>query len=106
MEMNYRKLADATFYFHWFWIGLLLIGSILQFFLPFYRTIHLIILTITIIAQVSWHGCPLVTLENALRAKYDPNEKMHGSFLSYYIEKWFGIKIPPAIIAIQLIAIT
>ena len=101
---TYRKLANAVSVFHWIWVAILLGGISLQFAFQWYKPIHMIVLTTTIVSQVLWLGCPLVALENALRAKYDPKEMYYGSFICHYLKKRFGISMSPALITAQLVA--
>lgn len=101
---TYRKLANATLWFHCIWVAILLGGIPLQIALPWYKPVHMVVLTTTIASQLLWLGCPLVALENALRARYDPSVTYRGSFICHYLKKWFGISVPPALISVQLIA--
>ncbi|NTW13931.1 MAG: DUF2784 domain-containing protein [Candidatus Moranbacteria bacterium] len=101
----YRVLADAVEVFHWVWIVLMMAGIPLQFIYPPYAPIHLTIVTATIISQILWLGCPLVALENALRAKYDPRRTYTGSFVCHFLKKRFNITVSPLVIVIQLVLV-
>lgn len=102
----YQRLANATFWFHWIWAVLLVLGSLISVYFPWYKSAHAFIVTITITSQIVFLGCPLVALENAFRAKYNPREKYYGSFICHYFNKHFGIKPPPLLITALLIVIT
>ena len=103
---RYRFLADAVSGFHYFWIVLLLSGVILQLVFPWYGPINAVILAITIVSQIVWLGCPLVTLENAFRKKYDPYACFSGSFVCNRLKKWFGVEPRPWMIIATLAAIS
>lgn len=101
---TYRKLANATFWFHWIWVAILLGGIPMQITFQWYKPVHMVVLTTTLVSQLLWLGCPLVALENAFRAKYDPNTTYSGSFICHYLKKRFGISVSPTIIIVQLVA--
>ena len=102
---TYRRLANAVFLFHWFWIALLLGGVFIQTTFEWYKPIQMIVVTSSVAAQIIWLGCPLVALENALRAKYNPDERYYGSFVCYYLRRWLGVKVPPILITATLVII-
>ncbi len=101
-KLLYKRLADAVAIFHWILIAYLISGLFFQIAFPWYAKIHLIIVATVGISQLLWLGCPLVTLENALRAKYDPSAKYYGSF-TYNAFKKIGITLPPIVISLQMI---
>ena len=85
----YRILANVVFVFHWIWVAILLVGALMELPFPWYIPIHYTVLLITFGAQRIWQGCPLTKLENALRAKCEPNKIYGGSFITHYT----GIRI-------------
>lgn len=99
---TYRKLANIVFWFHWIWVAIILGSWITAAIFPWCRPIYLAVVTTTVISQVLWLGCPLVALENALRAKYDPSKVYSGSFICHYIKKQFGVRMSPLVITAQL----
>lgn len=108
MKANaYRTLADFVSWFHLFWVVLLLGGILMMAVFPWYRPIHMIVVTTTIVSQLIWLGnCPLMVLENSLRQQFEPERHYTSSFVQYCAQKWFKIKIPPALIAAQLLIVT
>ncbi len=101
----YRIFADFVFWFHWVWIALFLGGIVLLMKYKWYKRYHAVVLTSTIVSQVIFLGCPLVALENALRAQYDPKEEFSGSFVCHYLKEYFGFQIPPEYITLALVGI-
>jgi hypothetical protein len=102
MKQRYRIAATITMVFHWVWAALLLIGIPIQLAVPGYRPFHLAAVTVTILSQLLWLGCPLMALENAFRSKYDSRATYTGSFLCHYLRKWLGIRVPPWVFTVQL----
>lgn len=99
---HYKWLANVTFGFHLLWILVLLGGLGLQYILPWYEKFHLAAVMTTIVSQVLWLGCPLTTLECALRRKYDKETSYYGSFIAYFLNKYFGINISSKVVIAQL----
>jgi len=99
----YRLLANATFWFHMLWVAILLAGLPLSAFYPWYRPIHGIVVLTTVASQIIWLGCPLTMIECAFRAKYDPSTSFTGSFVTYYLKKWFNVTVPAKVVVIQLL---
>lgn len=95
--MNYKLLADAVFVFHMVWIVILLGGIGVQFRYEWDRPIHMAVVTITIVSQLIFLGCPLVALEQALRRKYDASNSFTGSFVVYYL-RFFGVEVSPTMV--------
>ena len=102
---TYQKLAKAVFWLHMIWITTLLGGIPISYFLPWFILVQMVVVTTTAVSQILWLGCPLVALENALRAKCDPAQTYSGSFICHYLKKRFGIKVPPIFITAQLIVV-
>ncbi len=103
--MTYRRLAIIVSWLHWVWIVLLIGGMALQFVLPWYTPIEMVVIFVTITSQILFLGCPMVTLENALHRKYDPSKTDTGSLVCRYLKKWFGLDIPPVVIFTLLIVL-
>ncbi len=95
--MSKKTLADIVFWFHMVWIGVLL--SVI-FLPPHLQFLHTIAASATIASQVLWGGCPLVTLENALR-----DDPYTGSFTAYLLHKTFGIEVESWAVATSLVGI-
>ena len=70
-----------------------------------FRTIHLCDIAYVGLLAVLRHYCPLTIMENALRAKYDPELTYPGSFIVHYIEKLVYPDVNPLVILIPTIFI-
>ena len=99
----HRKLASAVRAFHLLWIVLMIVGIPLSILCDWYEPIHWVVIGTTIVSQIVWLGCPLSTLEQALRRKYDPDATYTGSFVCHYLRKRFGIEVPPIVVTLQLL---
>ncbi len=99
----YRRLADIVSWFHAFWLLLLLGGSLIALIFPWYKTINWIVISVTLVSQILWLGCPLTVLEHSLRNKYNPADKSSGSFVCNFCENKLGIKISPIVVFCQLV---
>lgn len=82
-----NKLADFVFWFHVFWVGLL-VGGLAGVWWPWWRQAHLYLIIATITSQIVFMGCPLVVLEEKIRGHGNG-----GSFTAYCLERWCGTKI-------------
>lgn len=102
---KYKVLANFMFAFHIFWIILLIGGMTLSVMFNWYKPIHLIVLSSTIIAQILFLGCPVVTLEQALRRKYNPALVYTGSFTAFLLRKIFKRQIPAYVVALLLVVV-
>ncbi len=103
----YRVLADVVFWFHWAWLALLLGGIVLSSNYKWYWPYHWCVILSTIISQIVFFpNCPLVLLENVLRAQYDPKTTYTGSFICHYLDKHFGFQMMPWHITLVLLGIT
>lgn len=97
---GWKFLADLVFVSHMVLVLILLGGSFailsglyLQY--PHLMRIHGIITAATLISQIIFLGCPLVTLESALRNKYRSKPSTYyGSFVVYFLMKLTGVKVP------------
>jgi hypothetical protein len=98
VKMSRETLADIVFWFHVFWIGVLVCAIFLP---PEFQVFHTIAASATIASQILWGGCPLVTLENALRE----NKNYTGSFTAYLFRKFFGIEVQPSVVTASLLFI-
>lgn len=103
-KLIYKRLADVVAILHWIVIVYLILGGGLQLLFPGYAIYHLIFVITVGLSQLIWLGCPLVALENALRAKYDPDTRYYGSF-TYHALKKLGINVPPIVISLQMVVL-
>jgi|GEM_PF-3838014 len=107
---GYLFFADFVFWFHWVVVAIIVVGGILIWKCPrltWFRILHLTTALSTVTSQLIWQGCPLVTLENALRRKDgDLNHIYFGSFLCYYLKTKFGIEVQPETIIFGLVIVT
>jgi len=105
VEMPYEQLADAVFWFHMVWVMYLLVGSWLfmvwKRFVPYY----VVSVVTTVLGQLLWLGCPLVTLENTLRAMADHSYRPIDHFIVHYAKQYFGLEILPLFITMSLVVI-
>ena len=102
-EVIFRTLANLTFFVHLVVIVILIggvVGVTSGFYIehPVLLRIHTAIVAVTAISQLLFLGCPLVTLENALRQQYAPETKYYGSFVVYLLLRFTGIKVPIVLI--------
>lgn len=95
---TYRKLANATVVIHIIWIIIMIVGIPMFFIFDWYRPIFMTVTYSTFILQVIFQGCPLVALETAFQKKYDPDQSYYGSFICGFLDRKFGIKVPPFVI--------
>ena len=125
--MLYKILADLVVFIHFAWILFILWGFFLtvcstisvyvlrtakdkwrMFFDRWiFRTIHLGGIVYVAILTILGKYCPLTTLENELRRRYNAELTYPGSFVIYYIEKivypeanYLVFVIPTMIIAV------
>lgn len=97
--MSSETLADAVFWFHMFWIGLLFLSIPVSLIWPSTQPIQAGIAFGTLAAQFLWGGCPLTTLEFYFR---DDNL---GSSLTVHLLRKIGIDVHPAVITGSLVVI-
>lgn len=105
---TYRKLSIFVFWFHMFWIALMLGGIGMAAAWDWYKPIHKVVMIATIGSQILWLGCPLTTLEMIFKKKADPRATNYkGSFTAFLLRKIFGIEISQYAVLITLaIAVT
>lgn len=104
--MIYRLSACATFWFHCLLSLWIFCGVPVGLFFPRYALIHVIFLGSTLLCQWAYKWrCPLTTLGKAMLARFAPERVYEGAFLRYYIDKYFGVKIPPKGIARALVTV-
>jgi hypothetical protein len=101
----YRLLVDIVFWFHWVWIAILILSGFLSVIQPRYAKFSFVLVGTTLVSQVLFLGCPLVALENTLRAQYDPKTEVFGSFICHWVKEWGGYTVPPEIITGSLLLI-
>jgi len=93
MKNKYRFLANIVHWFHFFWLILLVVSFYIWISTNNHRE-FLCVGLITALAQVSYKGsCPLTLLENWLRKKDDSKNTYEQGFISYHIDKWFGVEV-------------
>lgn len=61
-----EKIARAIFAFHIVWMALLVVSIILTPIFIWYRPLHWIIISITVISQIFFRGCFLTQVEKSL----------------------------------------
>jgi hypothetical protein len=88
-----------------FWLLLILMGIFISRKYAWYARFNMAVLLSTGISDIAFQCCPLVLLENSLRAKYDPAATFEGSFICHYMEKYLGYRISPEAITLTLIVI-
>lgn len=101
----YQFLANCIACFHWIWASMLVVGIFLSIYHPTYRICHAIIISSTLVGQVTFPSCPLTMLENSFRRRYDPKTVYTGSFAVHYFESWIGITIHPKWITLTIGAV-
>ncbi|PSO45294.1 MAG: hypothetical protein BRC25_02600 [Parcubacteria group bacterium SW_6_46_9] len=107
-EATCSYLADFVFIVHIIWIALLLISTLTNLLSSNEKLekVHLAILTATVVSQSIFLGCPLTTLESAIRSKYNSSFSLtDGSFMVHYLNQWFGVKVSPAAITLMLLVV-
>ena len=60
----------------------------------------------TVISWVVFRGCILRDWENKLRKKHSSDGGYESTFMGYYLDKFFGVKIPDVLLSIMLYALT
>ena len=108
LHFHKMRLANAVSVFHVVWAGLLL-GSLVVFALSLFLPISFIvkvcwaIVGVTTISQLLFLGCPLTTLENALRSY--GKDRMKGykaSFVVDRLDKWFDLRPSTVIVTVSM----
>jgi cell division protein FtsW (lipid II flippase) len=102
---TYEKLADGVMVFHLVWIVILLGGIYLSIRYEWYKPVHFVVLSSTILSQILFLGCPIVQLESSIRQKVGETNCMDGGFICHYSKQWLGITMSPDIITLSLVAI-
>jgi len=109
-----KIFADLIVVIHFSWVLFMLLGFMLTlcgfFWREFFdrwlfRILHLCGIAYVGLLAVLRHYCPLTIMENALRAKYDPELTYPGSFIVHYIEKLVYPDVNPLVILIPTIFI-
>lgn len=99
----YLQLASLVYWFHVFWILVLLGTSLAAVYYTWLRPLSMAVLTTTMIAQIMWKGCPLVYLEGVFRKKHDPDYVPGGSFLGKFFRRTLKLDVPPWVIFVHLV---
>jgi hypothetical protein len=86
--MLFKITADLVIVIHFLWIVFIIVGFpiFLYFNLTVWRLIHLTVLVVTIIMQVTRTICPLTYLEAYLKSKDSVRSVYPGSFIIGKIE--------------------
>lgn len=107
--VDYEILADAVAYLHAAVIFVLVSGicSFLfyesRFFRAYFLYVYIPVLVVMISSQVLFLGCPLVNLENSLRAYVDPEYAPMESFITTYCERYLGVYIAPELVTVAIL---
>lgn len=107
--VDYEILADAVAYLHAAVIFVLALGicsSLFyesRFFRAYFLYIYIPVLFTTVGSQVLFHGCPLVHLENSLRAHAHPSYRRMESFVTTYCERYFDVYIAPELVTLAIL---
>ncbi|MCK5083581.1 MAG: DUF2784 domain-containing protein [Candidatus Omnitrophica bacterium] len=112
--ISLKIFADLIVAVHFVWIVFMLTGAVLTlsgfFYKRFFdwwsfRILHLCGIIYVGLLVLLREYCPLTILENAVRAKYDPDLTYPGSFIVRYIEKSVYPDVSPSIISVSTISI-
>lgn len=76
--------------FHLSWLIMLLVSLPLVVFVPRFSIPVLVIVAVTLLAQLVFWGCPLTIAEHKLRGPHAYPEK---TFLSHYLKAWFDVRL-------------
>lgn len=89
VNMLYRIAADGVLLIHFLWIAFVILGFPLFLYinLPGWRIVHLLVLVIMIIMQLTRTICPLTYLEAYLKSKGTSGHVYPGQFMIESIEK-------------------
>jgi hypothetical protein len=82
----YQKLAKLIGASHFFLLGWIAVGTIIQFLIDWYVKIHLPVLILTSLPSLLCFGCPITVLERQLRKKACP-ETPYQNFWSFYVKR-------------------
>lgn len=94
-EQLFQVLADIVFWFHWFWILVILGGIFMAIKFKWYRPIHGAVMVTTLGSQLLFSGCSLAALEQNLRGMATGQKvEFQSGFIVYYFDKWLGIAPP------------
>jgi uncharacterized protein DUF2784 len=98
--MLHKRLADSVTYLHWTIVAILLWGFVLQFIFLWWIPVYFLIWVTSLSVSLFMKECPLTRWERQLRAKYDPVRYYQGSFLAYYIDRYFSLRLPQVVISL------
>lgn len=87
--MTWNTLADGVAILHAIWVGAVFFGPLLGYRKPFWRGVHLTLMGVTVLAWSFY--CPLTSLENVLRARFDPTVGYSSGFLEHYLGWLFDL---------------
>ncbi|MEW6040971.1 MAG: DUF2784 family protein [Elusimicrobiota bacterium] len=108
-----KVLSDTILLVHLAWILFMIAGFIFTVISLFrkefldkwlFRTLHLLGIVYVGILAVLKQDCPLTTLENFLRLKYNTSVK-EPEFLTYYVEKLVYPDVTPLMIIVPTVFI-
>ena len=91
-RLAYRILADTLLAIHVFVIFLLLFGWLFSSL----RLWYLAALLLTFASEVALGYCFLGKWEFWLRKRVEPRLPYNGSFITYYLEKYFKVRVSSA----------
>lgn len=91
---TYQRYADTITAIHVAWTIVIFGGVVLMFFWHSYALVEIIVVSFTLLISLPFGAvCPLTMLEEHLRRKIDPSFNNGGSYLAYYINRWFKSNI-------------
>ena len=68
---------------HVFWVAAVIVGPVWGWRNPFWRGVHLGLLFVTALAWSFY--CPLTTIENVFRSRFEPSVGYQTGFLEHYL---------------------
>ena len=98
-----RFLADAVALTHGVWVLLNIAGPLVSWRWPTFRFVHISMMAVTILIMISGQYCPLTTLEQDLRAVFEPRGSYDGGFIANYVSKTIHVEMAPWTIFIALL---
>jgi len=101
LYLHKETLGKTIFAFHMLWVVILIGGGVVSIAVGWYRPIHFAVVGVTVVSQLLFLGCPLTTLEVALRNYGGKSiEGFKGGFLIHYLDKRFGLR--PSVVALTV----
>lgn len=106
-----RWLTYIILVVHFLWFVLIIAGFIGLIFIPdeLYLRIYLAVISITLITNVLFRGCPLTKLEDRFQLslngemKYNNGKNHSKKCITYYTRRFFGIELADIYSSITLV---